>query len=450
MAIALTTQPTAKSYLVPTIIIGTLFFIFGFVTWINGTLIPYLKIACELTSDTQSLLVATAFFIAYFVMGIPASILLSKTGYKKGMSLGLLIMAVGAVIFIPAAQGRNYNLFLVGLFVIGTGLAILQAASTPYISIIGPIESAASRISVMGICNKIAGIIASIVFGFIALKDTDVLMEKLKTLDPAAKTAELDLLAARVINPYIIITIVLVVLAIAVYFSSLPDIKDDGSHDESSSYLSTGKTSIFQFPHLLLGVLAMFLYVGVEVMSGDTIISYGHSLGIEMSKAKFFTSATLICMLAGYIFGIFAIPKLISQQTSLKVFSLMGVVFTLGALLTSGFASVFFIALLGLANSVLFPAIFPLAINGLAKFTKTGSGLIIMGLSGGAVLPLLYGAMVDHSTKQSVAEGVTHEVAKAAAAQHSYWIMIPAYLFIFYFGVKGYKAGWGKNDVKTN
>ncbi|MBX2920940.1 MAG: sugar MFS transporter [Chitinophagaceae bacterium] len=430
-------QQQQKSYLSSIIIIGALFFIFGFVTWINGILIPYLKIACELKSDTQSFLVATAFFIAYFIMSIPSSFVLNKTGYKKGMSLGLLIMAVGALIFIPAAKTRNYNLFLFGLFIIGTGLAILQTASNPYISIIGPIESAASRISIMGICNKLAGIIASVVFGFIALKDADAFTARLKTLDDAAKAVELDQLAARVINPYIIITIVLVILAVAVYFSSLPDIKDDSGKAEKGNE----RGSIFQYPHLFLGALAMFLYVGVEVMSGDTIISYGHALGIEMTKAKFFTSATLVCMLLGYIIGIFAIPKLISQETSLKIFSIMGVVFTSLALLTSGFTSVLFIALLGLANSLLFPALFPLAIHGLGRFTKLGSGIMVMAFVGGAILPLIYGVMVDSSTHAAVAQGISQATARASAAQHSYWIMIPGYLYILYFGIKGFKVG---------
>ncbi|MBX3241683.1 MAG: sugar MFS transporter [Chitinophagaceae bacterium] len=441
MSTATTLKPQPqKSYLTSIIIIGALFFIFGFVTWINGILIPYLKIACELKSDTQSFLVATAFFIAYLVMSIPSSYVLKATGYKKGMSLGLLVMAVGALIFIPAAQTRNFNLFLVGLFIIGTGLAILQTASNPYISIIGPIESAASRISIMGICNKLAGILASVIFGFIALKDADALTARIATMGEAEKAVELDQLAARVINPYIIITIVLVVLAIAVYYSSLPDIKDDGTGETASSS-QPQKKSIFQYPHLFLGVLAMFLYVGVEVMSGDTIISYGQSLGISMTKAKFFTSATLVCMLVGYIIGIFAIPKLMSQETSLKIFSVMGALFTTLALTTSGFTSVFFIALLGLANSLLFPALFPLAINGLGKFTKLGSGLMVSSFFGGAILPLVYGAMVDSSTSAAIASGVDAVTAKASAAQNSYWIMIPAYLYILYFGIKGYKAG---------
>src|SRR5688572_5388088 len=210
-----------KAYIFPMIIIGALFFVFGFVTWVNGTLIPYLKIACQLESDFQSYLVATAFFIAYTVMAIPSSYVLNATGYKKGMALGLFIMAIGAILFIPAAQARNYNLFLVGLFIIGTGLALLQTASNPYVSIIGPMESAATRISIMGISNKVGGILAGLIFGAIALKDADVLEQSLLTMDAVVREAKLDELASRVIVPYMIIAGVLVALGIAILFSGL-------------------------------------------------------------------------------------------------------------------------------------------------------------------------------------------------------------------------------------
>jgi MFS transporter, FHS family, L-fucose permease len=433
-----------KNYLVPLIIIGALFFIFGFVTWINGTLIPYLQIACELKSDTESFLVATAFFFAYFVMAIPSSMLLKKIGYKKGMSLGLLIMAAGAVIFIPAASTRDYSLFLTGLFIIGTGLTLLQTASNPYVSIIGPNESAASRISMMGICNKGAGILASLVFGFIALKDTDTLTERLKTMSSAERDTILNELAARVINPYIVITIVLIVVAVVIYYSSLPDIKDDGTDGGTVSPLAGTKTSIFQFPHLWLGVIAIFLYVGVEVMAGDTIISYGKSLGIPLSEAKYFTSGTLICMLAGYIVGIFAIPKYLSQPTALKICSILGILFSTLAVFTHGYASVVNIALLGLANSLMWPAIFPLAIHGLGRFTKTGSGLLVMGIVGGALFPLLYGMLSESTANAYIGSGIAPEEAKATAARYSYWIMIPCYFYLFFYAVKGYKVGFKK------
>lgn len=413
-----------NSYMVPMIIIGSLFFIFGFVTWVNGTLIPYLKIACQLESDFQSYLVATAFFIAYTVMALPSSFVLAKTGYKKGMALGLIIMAIGAILFVPAAEARNFNMFLFGLFIIGTGLALLQTASNPYVSIIGPIESAAMRISIMGISNKIAGILAGLIFGYIALSDADVLEQSLKTMDAAAKEEKLSELASRVIVPYMIISGVLVVLAIAILFSSLPDLKDDG--DDSQSSTQQSKTSVFQFPHLMLGVLALFLYVGVEVMAGDTIISYGKSLGIELAEARFFTQYTLGFMLLGYVIGIATIPKFISQALALRICAILGIVFTLGAVMTTGKVSVGFIAALGLANSLMWPAIFPLAIDGLGKFTKTGSALMIMAIAGGAILPLVYG-----------------KVSELWNPQMAYIIMVPCYLYIIYFAVKGHRVGRG-------
>lgn len=415
-----------KSYVLPMIIIAALFFALGFVTWVNGTLIPYLKIACELDSDLQSFLVVTAFFIAYAVMSIPSSFVLRGTGYKKGMALALFIMAFGAILFIPAAQARNFDLFLIGLFIIGTGSALLQTAVNPYASIIGPIESAAMRISIMGVCNKFAGILAGLIFGAIALNDADALVQSLKTMDVVAKNAKLDELASRVIVPYMIIAGVLIVLAVSILLSGLPDIKDDGEDTASTDAIpaSAGKTSIFQFPHLLLGVLAIFLYVGVEVMAGDTIISYGKSLNIDLSIARYFTQGTLAFMLIGYFIGIFAIPKYLSQQNALKWCAILGVVFTTLAVVTTGYISVGFVAALGLANSLMWPAIFPLAINGLGKFIKIGSALLVMAIAGGAILPLIYGKLALYSN-----------------LQNAYLMMVPCYIFIWYFAIKGHRIG---------
>ena len=411
---------SSKQGLNPIVIIGSLFFIFGFVTWLNSVLIPYLKIACEL-NNFESYLVAFAFYIAYLVMAIPSTWVLKWAGFKKGMSVGLAVMAVGALIFIPAALTRTYGLFLLGLFVQGTGLAVLQTASNPYITIIGPIESAAKRISIMGICNKVAGAIAPIVLGAITLKNADELTGRLLGMSAADKAVELDALARRVIVPYVFIVIVLIILAFLIYASSLPEIDTD-REDEAVATTNTNKRSIMQFPHLLLGVLTLFLYVGVEVMAGDTIISYGSSQGIELETAKFFTTFTLIAMLVGYVIGIITIPKFISQATALRVCAIAGVLFSIAAILTDGYTSVLFIALLGLANSLMWPAIWPLAIADLGRFTKIGSSLLIMGICGGALIPLLYGWIAD-----------------LRDPQQAYWIMVPCYLFILYYAVSGHK-----------
>src|SRR5215216_3773092 len=202
-------------------IIGVLFFIFGFVTWLNATLIPFLKLACQLKNDIQAFFVTFSFYMAYFFLAIPSSWILKGTGYKKGMALGLFVMAVGSIIFIPAAQSRSFGLFLTGLFIQGTGLALLQTASNPYISIIGPIESAAKRISIMGICNKGAGMISPLILGAIVLKNATPLETQISTTtDIAAKEVLLQELASRVITPYIIITILLLALTFMIWNSS--------------------------------------------------------------------------------------------------------------------------------------------------------------------------------------------------------------------------------------
>jgi len=424
-------KPVANNYLVPLMIIGVLFFLFGFVTWANSTLMPYLKIACQLT-NSQVILVTSAFYISYAVTAFPCSWILGKTGLKKGMMLGLLVMAVGALIFIPAAKTRNFSLFLCGLFVIGTGLSLLQTASNPYATILGPIESAAKRISFMGICNKVAGALAPLILGAIILKDVDSLPAKLAKMDAVAKEAELNTLAATVIMPYIVIAIVLVLLAIGVYFSRLPEITPS---DEEAANLATEKRrSIFQYPYLWLGFIALFLYVGVEVIAGDVIQLYANTLGIKVSEAKKFTTYTMISMLVGYVIGIIAMPKFISQAKALAVSGILGVIFTLVVIFSPGYTSVLFLALLGLANALMWPAIWPLAIGGLGRFTNFGAALLIVAIAGGAVLPKLWSFTGSylHTSKA---------YPEANAYQAAFWIMIPCYLFILYFAVKGNKMG---------
>ncbi len=419
----------ARKGMSPIIIIGALFFIFGFITWLNSVLIPYLKIACQL-NNLESYFVAFAFYIAYLVMALPSGWVLGFTGYKKGMSLGLLVIAVGAVIFIPAALTRQYLIFLFGLFVQGTGLALLQTASNPYITIIGPRESAAKRISIMGICNKFAGALAPIVLGAIALSDVDHLVDAEGFTSAAASTEELNALAARVIVPYVIIAVSLTVLALLVYFSSLPEVDAD-KEEEGAVAASTSRRSVLQFPHLLLGVMALFLYVGVEVLAGDSIISYGASQGISLETAKFFTTATLVAMIVAYIIGIVCIPKYISQEKALLYSGVLGTVLSFVVIFADGYVSVSALALLGLANALVWPAIWPMALAGLGRFTKAGASLLIMGIAGGALLPLLYGQLADLFNPQD-----------------AYWILVPCYVFILYYAIGGHKIGRPTSPVK--
>ncbi|HWB24541.1 MAG TPA: sugar MFS transporter [Chitinophagaceae bacterium] len=424
-------KPAKQSNVIPLIIIGVLFFLFGFVTWTNSTLMPYLKIACQLT-NSQVILVTLAFYISYAVTAFPCSWVLGKTGLKKGMVLGLLIMAVGALIFIPAAKTRTFPLFLCGLFVIGTGLSLLQTASNPYATILGPIESAAKRISIMGICNKVAGALAPLILGAIILKDIDALQARLATMDAVAKEAELNTLASTVIFPYVVIAVVLVVLSVGVYFSKLPEITPDDEAAANDTVVH--RSSVFKYPYLWLGFVALFLYVGVEVISGDVIQLYANTLGIKVSEAKNFTTYTMLSMLAGYIIGITAMPKFINQAKALMVSAIIAVLFTLVVIFSTGYTSVLFLALLGLANALMWPAIWPLSIGGLGKFTNFGAALLIVGIAGGALIPKLWTMLGSYlHTDKAFAE--------ANAYQNAFWIMIPCYLFILFFAVKGNKVG---------
>jgi MFS transporter, FHS family, L-fucose permease len=433
-----------KDYVFSITIIGLFFFIFGFVTWLNGILIPFLRTACEL-NDFEAYFVTFAFYVSYLVMALPSSAVLKKTGFKNGMSVGLWIMAAGAMIFIPAAITRTFSLFLLGLFVEGTGMALLQTAVNPYITIIGPPESAAKRISIMGIANKFAGAIAPIILASIILKDSKILEEKLaQATDGVTRAGLLNELAGRVIMPYAVMTIILVLLGLLLKFAHLPEVDTD-AEDEASGESNAKKTSIWNFPHLILGVIALFFYVGVEVIAGDSIIRYGQSIGVAMDSAKYYTSLTLFGMILGYICGIVFIPRYLSQVTALKLCTILGVIFSLGAILTPAnitfkmsfidimtFKSielvlpvtVLFVSLLGLANALVWPAMWPLTITGLGRFTKTGSALLIMAIAGGALLPLAYGKLVISFSTQS-----------------AYWICVPSYLIIMYYAFIGHKAG---------
>ncbi len=438
-----TTLPNQKNNntLVPIMIIAGLFFIFGFITWINGALIPFMKTISELTY-MQSILVASATYISFVVMALPASFIIEKIGYKKGISLGLFVIGIGALIFVPAANARTYWMFLFGLFIQGSGITILQTAANPYITILGPIESAAKRISIMGIANKVAGALGSIIFGALLLSGIDKVNEQLKTATGAEKTQLLDTMANSVITPYIIMAAVLFLLGLLILKAPLPHVEPDPIEKTPDGEIA--KTSIFQFPHLWLGVLTLFAYVGAEVIAGDTIIAYGLSLGFPAEQAKLFTSYTLMAMVATYGLGIFLIPKYINQATALKISAILGIVFTYIIVFTNGFTSVLFVALLGMANALVWPAVWPLTLKGLGKFTKTASALLIMAIAGGAIIPPTYGKLVDSHKAELMASGLSEAAATAQAATSGYWLLLPLYAIILYYAIAGHKLGLKK------
>ena len=431
-------QSKSKSNLVPIAIIGGLFFIFGFVTWINGALIPFMKTINELT-DGQSYLVASASYISFVLMALPASYLLNKIGYRKGMSLGLIIMGIGALVFIPAAEARTYWVFLLAIFIQGIGMTILQTAANPYITILGPIESGAKRIAIMGIANKTAGALGSLIFGALLLSGIDEVKEKLSTVSIEEKSMLLDTMADSVFVPYLVMAVILFLLGFLIRKAPLPNIEAAEATERKDN--GSAKTSIFQFPHLWLGVLALFVYIGAEVIAGDTIIAYGISIGFTGEEAKFFTTYTLMAMVATYALGVFLIPKYIKQKTALIASAILGIIFSICILNTTGFASILFVAALGIANALVWPAIWPLTLEGLGKFTKTASALLIMAISGGAIIPPLYGRMVDSNTHELITGGMQQADAIATASTSSYWILIPCYTMILFFAIWGHKIG---------
>ena len=379
-------------------IIGALFFVFGFVTWLNNVLIPFLQTSCELTS-TQASLVNFAFYISYFVMAIPSSYILKKTGFANGMALGLIIMAIGSILFVPAALNRNFVLFLIGLFVQGTGLALLQTAANPYVTILGPIESAAKRQSIMGVCNKVAGMIGILILYSAIFSGSEGIIAQINDPNtlPAIKDQLLSELSRNVILPYIIMTCVLIALMIFVKAAKLPDINEE----DNSSELDTPKKSIFAYPYLWIGIIALFFYVGAEVVSVTYLIQYGDYFGIAKEVSKNFGIYALISLVVGYLMGIVLVPKVISQRTAGIVNLVLALILVTVALFTNGLISIIAIILLSFTNAILWPAIWPLSIQGLGKFTKLGSAFLIMSIAGGGVLSIIYGYLSDLYNPQS-------------------------------------------------
>nr|WP_315482317.1 sugar MFS transporter [uncultured Undibacterium sp.] len=427
-----------KQVVVAMFFIALLFFILGFVTWLNGSLIPFLKIVCDL-NDFQALWVTFAFYIAYTVMALPSAAVLSRIGYKNGMTASLGVMAIGALMFIPAAKTSYYGLFLLALFTLATGMTLMQTAINPYIVCIGSRESAAMRISIMGLFNKGAGIVVPMVFTALILSGIDqstTSTAALAAMDQVAREALRDDLAARLVTPYIVMAIGLVIFMAIIHFSSLPDLNLENEDNGSNS--GTTRFGVLRFPQLVLGAITLFAYVGVEVIAGDTIGLYGQHLGVEHFLKL--TSYTMGFMVLGYLLGVVAIPQFLSQKSALILSALSGILFTAGVAMSSstdtsiaqalvGWAgvpvvpnSVMFLALLGFANALVWPAVWPLALEGLGKYTAAGSALLIMGIAGGAILPMVYGHFSD-----------------TGGAQGAYWVMLPCYAMILFYALKGHK-----------
>ncbi|MEZ9368563.1 N-acetylglucosamine MFS transporter NagP [Shewanella sp. 10N.286.51.B2] len=419
-----------KSSIVPMAIVAILFFVLGFATWLNGSLMPYLKQILQL-SPFQASLILFSFYIAVTFTALPSAWVIRKVGYKNGMALGMGVMMVAGLLFIPAAKTQVFALFLLAQLVMGTGQTLLQTAVNPYVVRLGPEESAAARVSVMGILNKGAGVIAPMVFTALIL---DSFKDRVGT---TLSQVQIDEMANSLILPYLGMAIFIGILAYAVKKSPLPELEQDEAEE------GTSKGQIKQAlakPNLALGVVALFVYVAVEVIAGDTIGTYALTLGVENYGVM--TSYTMICMVVGYTLGIICIPRFISQPNALLISAILGVVLSFGivfgdssstaisdtVLVPFGGAqlpdTLLLIAFLGLANAIVWPAVWPLALSGMGKLTSTGSALLIMGIAGGAFGPVFWGLTSS---------------ATSLGMQGGYLVMIPCYLFILFYAVKGHK-----------
>ncbi len=401
-------------------VIGAMFFVFGFVTWLNSILMPYLELTCDL-NKFQTSFVPFAFYIAYFVTAIPSSMVLKKTGFSNGMALGLIVMAIGTILFIPAALSRTFILFLIALFIQGIGLSLLQTASNPYVTILGPVESAARRMSIMGICNKLAGITGVLILANTLFSTTDGLVEQIKNMglmDPQ-RDILLQQLSNKVIVPYLIMTMVLIALVVFIRAAKLPEINEDEDDTASES-----RKSVFSYPYLWLGVLAIFFYVGAEVIAIDYLKIYGNSINLPENITNTLPAYALTALIIGYLLGIVLVPRFISQRRALIIQLLLAIALVIVALCTQGIVSVLAIICLSFAHAIMWPAIWPLSIHDLGKYTKLGSAFLIMAIAGGAIMPLIYG-----------------KLSLIFSPQSSYALLFVSYAYILFFALTGCKIG---------
>ncbi|WP_404851861.1 MULTISPECIES: N-acetylglucosamine MFS transporter NagP [unclassified Colwellia] len=424
------TNDKPKSNALPMAIVAVLFFILGFATWLNGSLMPYLKQILQL-SPFQASLILFSFYIAVTFTALPSATIIRKIGYKNGMALGMATMMIAGLLFIPAAQTQIFALFLFAQLVMGSGITLLQTAVNPYVVRLGPEESAAARISIMGILNKGAGVIAPVVFTALILSGFQEHSAEVLT------QTRIDEMASSLVMPYLGMAIFIGLLGFAVKKSSLPELPSEDDSEEANSKGHIKEA--LSHPSLALGVLTIFFYVAVEVIAGDTIGTFALSLGVENYSVM--TSYTMICMVVGYILGIFFIPRFISQQKALTVSAILGLLLSLGVVFgdNNSYAianavlvpfgggqlpdTLLLIAFLGLANAIVWPAVFPLALSGMGKLTSVGSALLVMGISGGAFGPLFWGLASGSSFGQ----------------QGGYIVMLPCYAFILFYALKGHK-----------
>ncbi|CAH0996154.1 L-fucose-proton symporter [Emticicia aquatica] len=407
-----------NKYFVPFVLLTSLFFLWGFAHNLNPILIPHLKKACQL-SDFQSSLIDSAFFVAYFVMAIPAGMVMKKYGYKIGIIAGLITFAIGAFLFIPAANTRVFAFFLTALFVIASGLTFLETAANPYMTVLGEPEGATQRLNFAQSFNGLAASIAPKLGGMFILSGVTLSETEIAGMSAEKLNAFLDNEAAAVKMPYIIIGIIVLIVAAILYKTDLPEVTDDG-HEVN---ISGGSKSIWRHKHLTWGVITQFFYVGAQVCVSSFFIRYLYQTAkIDEKSAANYLAIALFCFMIGRFVGTF-LMKYISPNKLLALYAFFNIILLIIVVLNGGMMSVYGLIGVEFFMSIMFPTIFSLSVQSLGEETKLGSSLVIMSIVGGAIFPPILGKVSDASNIQT-----------------AYVVPLICFFVVLYFGLKGYKV----------
>lgn len=408
-----------KNWLFPFILVTSLFFFWGFVHNLDPILIPHLRKAFNLT-DLQSSLVDSSVFIAYFVMALPAGYIMRKYGYKSGIMIGLLLFGTGSILFVPAANSLQYIYFLGALFIIACGLTFLETAANPYVTILGPAESATKRLNFSQSFNGLAAFIAPAYIGPMILSDKNYTQAQIEAMTPDLRHAYLVSEAASVKMPYLILGIIILAVAVIFYFTNMPDVKDEDVEGEDGASFGGALKSM----RLRWGILAQFFYVGAQVCVGSFFIKMATtSSGIaEDSAAKYLGFFGLAFML-GRFFGTF-LMQYINPRKLLIIYTLINITLTIIAITGTGMIVVYCLIAIAFFMSIMFPTIFSMGIEGLGHNTKIGSSLIVMSIVGGAFLPPILGVISDQTRN----------------IQYGYIVPLVCFLVILLFAFNGHKT----------
>lgn len=393
-----------NKFIVPMVFLAFMFFTCGFALGINSLLVPVLKVSLSVSSMEAYMLIG-ATFLPFLIFGYPAGLLISKIGYKRTMASAFAMFAIAFGVFILSAEAKSFVIFLLASFICGMANTFLQAAINPYVTILGPTESAAKRISIMGMINKLAWPVSPLFIALFASSGGSVGLEDLN-------------------KPFLVIIGLFIILGIVALVSPLPEVKaagedNDTADTEVSSYANS-KSSVFQFPHLVLGAIAIFFYVGSETIVLGTLIDYAQELSLPHPET--YSWITPISISIGYILGIILIPKYLSQTKALQICSFVALVGTALVVVLPGVYSIYSVGIMALGCSLMWPAFWPLALMDLGKYTKQGSSLLTMGLIGGAVITVLFGFIKDISD-----------------VRYAYSICFISFIYILFYAFKGHK-----------